>query len=372
MFQIRDAKVGTKTVFTLPPAEGKADGWLPWAMNSVNQVIYARYKDIKSEVSPTMTIYTAAMSQTRRRRCQTALAHYATINRTHTNRAVIKVSLGIIDYLAQGYGDGQVKKDVAAHMGRYMYSDAGYGRLGQPSSKPASEDLLYETALKTLSSGTASLPSILAIHDFMGRKVFDKHKGTEGQNAFYASTGSLVRPAHMFGSADSSPEALAQLRGRTERAGAITATSEPGVLSPGTAPASIAPYQTRARGIDRWEPSTGSQSAFSRDLSQRNLVFGAGPSGSTGTLLQAGMVFGNLDEEDRKQYALAIVAYLVGGGMHSYHEVMSICSLANCPYAKGSFDTSLPNSFKSSQDYKVWISEYYDIAVLGGRLWILN
>ena len=90
------------------------------------------------------------------------------------------------------------------------------------------------------------------------------------------------------------------------------------------------------------------------DIQQRNLIFGAGPSGSTGTLLQAGKLFGNLDGELLQQYVLAIVAYLVGGGMHSYHEVMVIARMAGCPYKDGAYVPSLPGNFLRSADYEEW------------------
>lgn len=61
------------------------------------------------------------------------------------------------------------------------------------------------------------------------------------------------------------------------------------------------------------------------DLDTRNLLFGAGISGTTGTLFQAAEAFGQLQTTElKKQYCAAILGYLVGGGMHSYHEVMAV------------------------------------------------
>ena len=100
----------------------------------------------------------------------------------------------------------------------------------------------------------------------------------------------------------------------------------------------------------------------------QTLIFGAGPSGSTGTLLQAGKLFGNLDGDLLRQYVLAIVGYLVGGGMHSYHEVMVIPRMAGCPYKDGAYVPSLPDRFLGSQDYEEWQADYFDIVVLGGKL----
>lgn len=130
--------------------------------------------------------------------------------------------------------------------------------------------------------------------------------------------------------------------------------------------------QLRERGIDKWMPTSTNAPQATIDIQQRNLIFGAGPSGSTGTLLQAARLFGNLDGELLRQYVLAIVGYLVGGGMHSYHEVMCIARLVGCPYADGAYLPSLPAMFTRSSEFERWRDEYYDIVVLGGRLWMLG
>ncbi|PNQ51701.1 hypothetical protein C1141_21285, partial [Vibrio agarivorans] len=88
--------------------------------------------------------------------------------------------------------------------------------------------------------------------------------------------------------------------------------------------------KSRNRGVDMFERDMFRQSdpeanVFFDDMDSLNLLFGAGISGTTGSLFQAAEAFGPLeDEEEKKQYMLAIVGYLVGGGMHSFHEVMSV------------------------------------------------
>jgi hypothetical protein len=134
----------------------------------------------------------------------------------------------------------------------------------------------------------------------------------------------------------------------------------------------MTPYQERERGSDKWMATTEKVPQSAIDIQQRNLIFGAGPSGSTGTLLQAGKLFGNLDADLLQQYVLAIVAYLVGGGMHSYHEVTVIARMAGCPYRDGAYLPSLPDNFIRSDDFKKWQGDYFDIVVLGGKLWFLN
>ena len=67
---------------------------------------------------------------------------------------------------------------------------------------------------------------------------------------------------------------------------------------------------------------------FVKGIDMRNLVFGAGRSGTTGELLKTYRTFGrNDDGESFKQYLLAIVVYLVGGGHHTCHEIFSVANL---------------------------------------------
>jgi hypothetical protein len=125
-----------------------------------------------------------------------------------------------------------------------------------------------------------------------------------------------------------------------------------------------AEVQLRRRGIDLYDPEYDTD--FMKDVQERNLVFGAGPSGSTGTLLQAAALFGAITAgEHLKQYVLAIFVYLVGGGMHTGHEVLTIAKLAGCPYVEGRYVEVLPGSFTRSQDYALWRDEYFDVVRLG-------
>ncbi len=72
------------------------------------------------------------------------------------------------------------------------------------------------------------------------------------------------------------------------------------------------------------------------------------------------------------KYTLAIVGYLVGGGMHSYHETMVIAAKAGVPYNPGAFIEALPASFTSSADFKTWSAQYCDIVYLGAIHWRNN
>jgi hypothetical protein len=371
MFLMRDEKMGTRAVQSVPPTA------FPWAVNSMGQVVYIDCKDDptapRTPVSAPLSPYSKTISMDRRRKCQSKLADIALKTRSYTSGAVNKVSLEVINYIQNSIRQNKpIQAEIEACMAKYMYSNAGYGRLGQPADKPTGQGDLYRLCLTTLTQG--ELPSILAIHDFMGRIVFKKFGGTIGQGALFDQTGNAVRPAYIFGdpSKDSSAK-IEELRGRTARPGNPPPTTAPGMLSEKEGKeGGYGDYQKRERGSDKWMATTEKTPPSTLDIQQRNLIFGAGPSGSTGTLLQAGKLFGNLDGDLLRQYVLAIVAYLVGGGMHSYHEVMVIARMAGCPYKDGAYVPSLPDGFLRSLDFEEWCADYFDIVVLGARLWILT
>lgn len=365
-FLMQDDALGTRAVF-----KGVPHTAFPWAVTASGQPVYIDCeKDLLALRRPVPTPlrpYTPAISMERRRRCQTALGEIALNQRAVTQAALAKVSLGAIEYVQQCLREGKLIKDeVSTCVAKYMYSKAGFGRLGQPEDCPKDPQALFDTCLRTLASG--SLPAVLATHDFMGRVIFAKLKGTEGQQAVFNNVGAKVRPASVFGGKGDTPEKIEQLRGRTARPGTTAPTTAPGLM-PATTPGST---QLRERGADKWMPTTEKAPQATIDIQQRNLIFGAGPSGSTGTLLQAAMLFGNLDDQLLRQYVLAVVGYLVGGGMHSYHEVMVIARMAGCPYKDGAYVPSLPDSLLRTPAFTAWRNEFWDIVVLGGKLWMLD
>ena len=89
----------------------------------------------------------------------------------------------------------------------------------------------------------------------------------------------------------------------------------------------------------------------------------------------------------------AVIGYLVGGGMHSLHELLAIMKWLpeqyRMEYNPGSFlryekgtggvglaraddFPALPMSFIGSPQFEAWRERYYDIVVLGGIHWMFN
>ena len=193
------------------------------------------------------------------------------------------------------------------------------------------------------------------------------------QSMVYArahSTAEAVRPKALF---DES------FRGRKPKEGA-QATFTPGLLSENSTakPAltvgrlgltleQMRPREDRMRGMDMYIPEIATMSPdFAESLRQFNLNFGAGPSGTTGTLFAAARGFGNIEGEDLKKYLLGCIAYLVGGGMHTCHEVFTTFNLlfptGPKPYTNAKYDGCLPLRFRTTRQYGDWKAEFYDIA----------
>lgn len=356
--------------------------FFPWAVTSDKRVVYINATIDKENVDGNpahripvtdiqLSTYTKEVSIERRAECQTALADLALNSSKFCKEATDLVDKGILEYVDAHKDSVEFIKEIAMCMKKYMFSETGFGRIGEPKTAPDDTNQLFELCLTTLKDKDTPLPTRLAIHDFMGRIIFNKFqvtKGTDQQKEIFQQIGDKVRPPNIFGKSTDTPEKISRLRGRTARQEKRPATDLPGILSNRNINKS---YQIRKRGIDEWQMKLQEMPAFTIDILQRNLIFGAGPSGSTGTLLQAAYLFGGeLNQEHIKQYALAIVGYLVGGGMHSYHEVMDIVATTGCPYKTGAYIDSLPDSFKTSEEYDKWCANYYDIAVMGQKTWI--
>ena len=83
------------------------------------------------------------------------------------------------------------------------------------------------------------------------------------------------------------------------------------------------PYHTSSWVADCKGQSANFKSQHVKDLIENDTVYVAGPSGMTGLLLGQMEMLANFENEDlKKNYLTAVVAYIVGGGFHSIHEVI--------------------------------------------------
>ncbi|MBV1883182.1 MAG: hypothetical protein KUG82_16200 [Pseudomonadales bacterium] len=93
---------------------------------------------------------------------------------------------------------------------------------------------------------------------------------------------------------------------------------------------------------------------FCSILGDNNHIFAASASGTTSTLLSSAKIFNPSvlsDPEAKKQYLMSCLAYLVGGCMHTSHEVFYTGGVAGMNYTAGKYIDLLPKTFTSSRLY---------------------
>lgn len=326
--------------------------------------------------------YDKNVSQKRRREFESKLAQDAAINPSTYSSAVNKVSLSIIQYVE---GTGEQDRILAAGniVKARCYGDTISGRLG---SKGDGASLSAEdawTGAKGVLMQGKEIAKILGIQSAMATKLIQQVPLGAERQKLHDSTASRVAPTTGYLHTWFDPKNRdrdGQLRGRQKGSGSGP-TSAPGLMPSGTPGNEHA--EARVRGIDTWEPVEGS--GFVKGINMRNLVFGAGRSGTTGSLLITYRTFGDVDDgEEFKKYLLAIVVYLVSGGHHSCHEIFSIANLliggkeprnGRAPrgisdlvkeaYVPGKYLKHLPADYVDSAGFERLREKYYDIAVLG-------
>jgi hypothetical protein len=378
---VRDDSQGTgfaNYVGLLPRT--KDESYVPWALTADRRVVYAKSDQYRNKPSkPGLIPYDSFISKQRRRLCQSALGSLALRNRSLSSDAVQKVSAGIKRFMIRKLWADRpgALTTFSTNVAKYLYGTSymSFGRISDVALKlPADAQRAWDECIAVL--------------------VGDSEKAT------YDHWASLFR-------AEQAGELFhAGSRGRANAPTPPTPSTQAGIASVADG-GGLPGVQLRKRGVDSYQrnsfptqstkPPTTARPGFSgveyyQDLDNRNELFGAGPSGTTGTLLASAMTFGKLDNEGARQYLLAIIAYLVGGGMHSLHESMTVVKflpddlrmeynpgsllryevVGGTMMAKTNDFPALPRTFLSSQEFAAWRFDYYDIVVLGGIHWMFN
>ena len=393
-------------------------------MDPEGRVVYGKPSDVDlvKRTRPPSAIklipYTPEVKLQRRRLCETVLGYRALNSSTLLEGVLDKVSNAIWAYWRKRID--QLQKEAAPTMvdasKKYLYGASSFGRLAP--AKPLWVNNI-EAWMHALSSSPRDVPKIMNIHDNFLRifktlgpcdldhrwirpmpedlrnqlnkitptlplsKEMQEDK-TKRDNTLkkimpvawewnkspmwtnMEAVGIRVRPMALFDP---------KFRGRTDR-GEPAKTSKPGILVDGPeinmdaclrrlnlSLGELQSTEERARGVDRYVPDFNSMSPVFKLSVQSNLTgFGAGPSGTTGTLLQSANTFTRVEGEDLKRYTFACIAYLVGGGMHTCHEVFTTGHLLGLPYDEGKYRRSLPSGFQSTPEYDAWRTEFYELA----------
>jgi len=353
----------------------RTESYVPWAITPGGEVVYAKTGEHTSwrggtgAQSGILRPYDSLVSQNRRRLAESDLGLLALDHPAFTREGVRVVNDGVKSYLDHLYVTNRVAltDTLFKEVGHYFFTAGGkgFGRISEADKKSVGPEGVRRGIFNALASGR--LDQKLAIHDAVGRKVLEKLGG--GPSETYRRWGPILRQDWFDDPKKRGRVNAPAKSGATTLGGIATASQSGQVGTVGIA---------RGRGVDMFqrdlqrtrEPEADE---YYDDLDVRNLLFGAGISGTTGSLLQAAFAFGGvLRGEQLKQYVLAIVGYLVGGGMHSYHESMAVARKAGLAYTPGAYAPSLPAAFLSSLQCRQWRAKFYDIVVLGATHWRNN
>lgn len=396
-YLLKDGAEGYKEM----PGEpfSKEQQFRPWALTPDGRVVYSEWKPQPGGMQGIMELvlgkmhgkaalrsYDQTTSQMRRREFETAMAKDAAGHPECSMTAVNLVSDGLRAYLKEREGTHSrenIAKEADDCVKARCYNDTGSGRLGTTgdAAKLSSGEGLQH-ALEVLQGN--DIAKILGIQVAFANTLSKKLGYEDNQGKRHKQAAIQVAPSQgflysWFDSTQGTPEDNLR-RGREKMPTGAVATTAQGLM-PGDASDG---GELRKRGIDEWrQNSKGSN--FLKGLDDRNLIFGAGRSGTTGELLKTYRAFGGTDSgESFKQYLLAIVVYLVGGGHHTCHEIFSVANLmvgSNGPqgsrqpasvqtlvadaYVPGKYLKHLPESYTSTGHFKALAQKYYDIAYMG-------
>ncbi len=314
--------------------------------------------------------YDDEVERQRRLACDTALGQLMLDNPKVAQPAVDQVSNGIESYwktLSSRLSGSDAFQKIAEVDGKYVSNPTSFGRL--PVAKPSPSEVnqfkaKIEMWLSSLRSG--DLPKIMNLHDTFLKIYCSNEKGA----------GKPMEIATKFGFREDWYEGTS--RGRENRPStSYTQSAMPGLI---TSDFTI-PYvpslersgidfsnmrlESRNRGTDMFIIAARQmRPEFRQILGENNLVFAASASGTTSTLLTSAKIFQPTlfnNPESTKQYLMGCVAYLIGGGMHTCHEVFYTGGIAGLHYTTGKYIDMLPRTFTSSRLYEHWATEFWDI-----------
>jgi hypothetical protein len=162
---------------------------------------------------------------------------------------------------------------------------------------------------------------------------------------------------------------------RVPRGGVAQPTKSLGITAGGAD--DLPKMKKHTRAIDKVaRPSTvGPAHSFEQNADKHRMPFVAGPSASAANLFICARTMGQLQNDEMAAYALAAVVFLVGGGMHSFHEVMKSGKIsktsgpsgaprnerAGLAYVSGDYASVLPDALKRRRSYKDLILRYADL-----------
>ncbi|WP_086932879.1 hypothetical protein [Agarilytica rhodophyticola] len=372
---------------------------------STGELIYGTLADRGqiAAAAPYIRPYTIQEYKLRRKYCDSALGMIMIDNPAFTRPAVENVRPGIRQFIftlptpnpnqplltQRSWGAttqvGANVQTVASQAGRHLHSPTSFGRhFGPGMNAPAAGPLGKFARWLGILAGD-DLPRKMNLFDVFFEVYVTMESRVPGSHIANTTRAEATRlglreawfdnnnGANGRGRTNANPNAtpvdLPGLVGTTRPAEGIRALSRAGVANNGHGSYGIVcpDKMMRRRGINQFQINQNLNAAYAQDLNNHNLNFSASASGTTSTLLASAASFypnilNNANIEQYKQYVMACVAYLVGSGMHTCHEVFYTAALhQNLFYVTGSYQSMLPDLFTRHNLYNQWRQEFLDV-----------
>lgn len=339
--------------------------------------------------------YDDEVERQRRLLAETALAQIVLERPRYVQRTIDHVSTMILGYWSRKkltLGDSLEKfSKVVTESQKYLYGETSFGRRNVSELAPTKNSTDYrafagvvDAWFSFLGGSARNIPQIMNLHDQFLRLFERVFKDTDPTyNLRLEKARNVIRPKWYEDTKERGrinvDDHISNLQKNTGFKGTMprpaTPTAMPGLLSTDFTIPMVGPLErcgldpgemtleSRKRGRDMFLPNASVMNAeFRKVLGENNLPYSASASGTTSTLFMSAITFAELAGlEDKKEYLLACIAYLVGGGMHTCHEVFWTGRLIGIPYTDGKYAETLPRSFTGSRDYEKWTEEFWDI-----------
>jgi hypothetical protein len=322
-------------------------GLIRWGLMG-GQVVFAQRGTPPPSTGSPFSPIDSNLNERRRVRFESTLAAYVLMDPSCVRPAVNEVSKGLMDYLKQmsdKKGKVAQKYDALGREIKETVYNAGYfGRLGEVDDAPRDSEILG-TVREAVLNG--SLQQIMNLHAVFSFKVVPYLGWTNVvEHAIWNRwTNELSQHKTLFAG-----DRGRKYRHEDKRKGPAVSTVGYTALEDPEVASFVEEHPRALEEYERLNPVPGSE------------PFIASLSSSTAELIRVGKVFcPRMQGELLKQYALACVAFLTGGGHHSFHEVMQVAALGGLPYTRGRYDFVLPESFKDTAWYDLLIEDYPDV-----------
>ena len=326
------------------------DDMVRWGLAHGSRTVFAARGTPPPEPGSSFSPLDSNLNVRRRVEFESALAAYVLMDTSCVMPAVNQLTERLIGYLDERKAD----ESVGMALKGTLYN-VHFGRVGLPEQAPDSGGQILREAITTMRQG--SLQQILNIHQAFSYCVTAKLGfGTEELTAVAAHWGNRLRPNAFFSGS----------RGRAyRRADRSEGDAVPVVGYSAPTDRRVASFvEVHPRAVELFRSEAPDAEAVMRTYHGTGTAspFVAGISGSTADLMKMLKTFcPNASGEMLKQYALACVGYLTGGGHHTFEEVMRVAEMAGVDYLGGQYEAVLPETFRRSAWFDLLLEDYADI-----------